>query len=56
MVPGAKKVVLFLTDGVPTFPIGAGSEQDPGDVEAALREITLAPGLDGSFLWPAALS
>ena len=40
--PGARKVVLFLTDGLPTFPIGAGSESDPGDIEAALAAARLA--------------
>ena len=39
---GAKKVVLFLTDGLPTFPIGAGSVADPGDTEAALTAARLA--------------
>lgn len=40
--PGAKKLVLFLTDGLPTFPIGMGSVSDPGDVEAALAAARLA--------------
>ena len=40
--PDAKKVVLFLTDGVPTFPIGAGSVPDDGDTEAALTAARLA--------------
>jgi hypothetical protein len=40
--PGAKKVVLFLTDGLPTFPIGSGSVPDPGDTEAALNAARLA--------------
>jgi len=40
--PGAKKVVLFLTDGLPTFPIGTGSVADPGDTEAALNAARLA--------------
>ena len=40
--PGAEKVVLFLTDGLPTFPIGTGSEADPGDTEAALNAARLA--------------
>jgi hypothetical protein len=40
--PDAKKVVLFLTDGLPTFPIGAGSIADPGDTEAALTAARLA--------------
>jgi hypothetical protein len=38
----AKRVVLFLTDGMPTFPIGAGSISDPGDIEAALTAARLA--------------
>ncbi|MEE2679095.1 MAG: vWA domain-containing protein [Myxococcota bacterium] len=40
--PDAKKVVLFLTDGLPTFPIGLGSVADPGDTEAALAAARLA--------------
>jgi hypothetical protein len=40
--PGAKRVILFLTDGVPTFPIGKGSVVDKGDVEAALNAARLA--------------
>jgi len=40
--PGAKKVMLFLTDGVPTFPIGRGAVSDKGDVEAALNAARLA--------------
>jgi Mg-chelatase subunit ChlD len=39
---GTKKVVLFLTDGLPTFPIGTGSVPDPGDTEAALSAARLA--------------
>jgi Mg-chelatase subunit ChlD len=38
----AKKVVLFLTDGLPTFPIGGGNVADPGDTEAALTAARLA--------------
>ncbi|MEN8185426.1 MAG: vWA domain-containing protein, partial [Myxococcota bacterium] len=38
----AKKVLLFLTDGVPTLPIGKGSEKDAGDVEAAVQAAQLA--------------
>jgi hypothetical protein len=34
----AKKVILFLTDGVPTFPFGRGDSPDPKDLEIALRE------------------
>jgi len=40
--PDAKKVILFLTDGVPTFPIGRASVPDPGDKEAALLAARLA--------------
>jgi Mg-chelatase subunit ChlD len=40
--PRAKKVVLFLTDGLPTFPIGTGSMPEPGDTEAALNAARLA--------------
>ena len=40
--PDARKVVFFLTDGVPTFPVGTGSSPDPGDVEAALSAARLA--------------
>ena len=40
--PGAKKVALFLTDGLPTFPIGAGAVADAGDTEAALNAARLA--------------
>jgi hypothetical protein len=40
--PDAKKVVLFLTDGLPTFPVGKGTEVDPGDEEYALRAADLA--------------
>jgi hypothetical protein len=38
----ARKVMLFLTDGLPTLPVGKGSVQDPGDEEAALRAAQLA--------------
>lgn len=38
----ARKVVLFLTDGLPTFPIGLGSVADPGDTEAAFSAARLA--------------
>jgi hypothetical protein len=38
----ARKVVLFLTDGIPTFPIGLATVSDPGDVEAALTAARLA--------------
>jgi hypothetical protein len=38
----AKKVMLFLTDGTPSFPIGLGSVMDPGDIEAAVSAASLA--------------
>jgi len=38
----AKKVVLFLTDGVPTFPFGQGNSADPADTEAAINAARLA--------------
>jgi hypothetical protein len=40
--PDAKKLVLFLTDGLPTFPVGLGSVSDAGDVEAALAAANVA--------------
>ncbi|MDJ0787793.1 MAG: VWA domain-containing protein [Myxococcota bacterium] len=40
--PGARRVVLFLTDGLPTLPAGKGNESDPGDKEAAIRAAELA--------------
>ena len=39
---GASKVILFLTDGIPTLPVGKGNNEDPGDDEAALRAAQLA--------------
>jgi hypothetical protein len=39
---GSKKVALFLTDGLPTFPIGSATVADPGDTEAALNAARLA--------------
>jgi len=38
----AKKVMLFLTDGAPSFPIGRGDMTDPGDIEAAINAASLA--------------
>jgi Mg-chelatase subunit ChlD len=38
----ARKVVLFLTDGLPTFPVGKGTVVDAGDEEFALRAADLA--------------
>jgi len=40
--PDSKKVVLFLTDGVPTFPFGRGDSPDPEDTEAAINAARLA--------------
>jgi Mg-chelatase subunit ChlD len=39
---GARQVMLFLTDGIPTLPVGKGNVVDPGDDEAALRAAQLA--------------
>jgi hypothetical protein len=38
----AKRVVLFLTDGLPSFPYGRGSVADPEDTEAAISAAKLA--------------
>jgi hypothetical protein len=40
--PGAKPVVLFLTDGTPSFPAGLSTESDPGDLEAAVAAARVA--------------
>jgi hypothetical protein len=40
--PGAKPVVLFLTDGIPSFPAGLANESDPGDLEAAVAAARVA--------------
>ncbi len=40
--PGRRKVLLFLTDGRPTFPIGRGDQDDPGDIDAAINAARLA--------------
>jgi len=40
--PDARKVLLFLTDGVPTFPFGKGANADPEDTEAAISAARLA--------------
>jgi hypothetical protein len=39
---GAKAVILFLTDGTPTFPIGRAEDSDAGDIEAAINAAKLA--------------
>jgi hypothetical protein len=38
----AKRVLLFLTDGVPTFPFGRADRADPEDTEAAINAARLA--------------
>jgi Mg-chelatase subunit ChlD len=40
--PEAAKVLMFLTDGVPSFPFGLSNESDPGDIEAALGAARIA--------------
>jgi hypothetical protein len=56
---GASQVMLFLTDGIPTLPVGKGNQEDPGDGEAALRASQLARSAGISIntyaLGPAAL-
>jgi hypothetical protein len=58
--PGARKLVLFLTDGLPTFPVGLGSASDPGDTEAALAAANVAHragiAIDTYALGPSALT
>ena len=39
---GAKRVVLFLTDGVPTFPFGKGIVPDAEDSEVAINQARVA--------------
>ncbi|MAE93128.1 MAG: hypothetical protein CL910_00565 [Deltaproteobacteria bacterium] len=39
---GVRRVVLFLSDGSPTLPVGKGDVVDPGDQEAAIRAASLA--------------
>lgn len=39
---GAKGVILFLTDGVPTFPFGLAQNSDAADTEAAIAAARLA--------------
>lgn len=38
----AKKVVLLLTDGIPTFPVGSASTSDPEDIRAAVGAAQVA--------------
>lgn len=39
---GAQPVILFLTDGAASLPIGSGAVSDPGDIEAAISAAKLA--------------
>ena len=39
---GARRVILFLTDGIPGFPAGRADVEDPGDVEAAVAAARVA--------------
>lgn len=39
---GTRPVMLFLTDGVPSLPIGSGATTDAGDIEAAISAAKLA--------------
>lgn len=38
----AKRIMLFLTDGKPTFPVGSGGVSDPGDSQAAVAAAQVA--------------
>ncbi len=38
----AKRIVLFFTDGKPTFPVGSGGVSDPGDSQAAVSAAQVA--------------
>ncbi len=38
----AQKIMLFLTDGIPSFPAGRADVQDPGDIEAAVAAARVA--------------
>lgn len=38
----AKRLMLFLTDGKPTFPVGSGGVSDPGDSQAAVSVAQVA--------------
>lgn len=47
--PGARKVALFLTDGVPTFPFGKAAISDPEDIETALAAARVAKAAGVTF-------
>ncbi len=40
--PDRKRVLIFLTDGKPSYPVGRADVVDPGDIEAAIRVAKLA--------------
>jgi len=40
--PEAAKILMFLTDGVPSFPFGSSQDSDPGDTEAAIGAARVA--------------
>ncbi len=40
--PGAKKVILLMTDGKPSLPFGRADVEDPADVEAVVAAAQLA--------------
>lgn len=54
-----RRVILFLSDGSPTLPVGRGDEVDDGDKEAAIRAAELAHkagiSINAYALGPAAL-
>ncbi|MCP3984195.1 MAG: VWA domain-containing protein [bacterium] len=56
---GARRVILFLSDGSPTLPVGRGDVVDAGDKEAAIRAAELAHkagiSINAYALGPAAL-
>jgi Mg-chelatase subunit ChlD len=45
--PGAKRVILFLTDGKPSLPFGKGNVEDQADIEAtvAAAQLSRAAGI-----------
>ncbi|MBW2242889.1 MAG: VWA domain-containing protein [Deltaproteobacteria bacterium] len=56
---GVRRVILFLSDGSPTLPVGRGDVVDDGDKEAAIRAAELAHragiSINAYALGPAAL-
>jgi len=42
VLPERKRVLIFLTDGKPSYPVGRADVVDPGDIEAAIRAANLA--------------